>query len=201
MGNNFLLLFLFLSVSTFGQVTDFNRIVYPTDMRAKTYEEYLVQLAWQNMPENRKIERQVRIAQLEKTNMNYDWTDGISATVNLNEYTIKRVFGRSPIVDTVSSVATIDPSFNFPIFNLGANIKLSTFVQRGRKNEIADLKIDMAEDAVNQKKLMVRAEILSRYQNYLLTQEVLKARVKAEEDANSSYLLISQLFKNGLVCA
>ena len=49
--------------------------------------------------------------------------------------------------------------------------------------DIAKQRVKIASAEVNQKKLNVRMEVLQRYEEYEMQQEILKAATQAEEDA------------------
>ncbi|MEL6867678.1 MAG: TolC family protein, partial [Bacteroidota bacterium] len=75
--------------------------------------------------------------------------------------------------------------------------KLGTFLNRKHEIENAELKKLIAEQDINQEKLAIRSEVLQRYQEYLLSIEVLTTRSLAEENAYEAYKLLSEQFKVG----
>ena len=186
------LLTFLISIPCFSQKVDFDRVVTPSEMGTRNFNEYLVQLAWVNSPENEALDFEKNLREFEFKAEKKDWMDDIRFSVNLNENNLNR--------DTIFIIPGTDPSgVNqtnlFPIFNLNASISLGTFTNRKNKLGIAEQRVKIAEANINQKKLNVRMEMLKRYENYLMFEEILKTVIQAEENANQALLLITDLFK------
>jgi hypothetical protein len=188
-----LILLTFLSsISCFSQKVDFNRVITPSEMGTRNFNDYLVQLAWMNSPENEALGFEKDLMEFEFKAKKKDWMDDIKFSVNLNEANLSR--------DTISVVPGPTPTNAnqtnlFPVFNLNASVSLGTFTNRKNKLGIAAQRVKIAEANINQKKLNVRMEILKRYENYLMHEEILKAVSQAEQNANQGLLLITDLFK------
>ncbi len=175
-----------------SQTVDFDKIIVPTEYRAKTFEEYLVQLAWMNNPENEVLNYEVAIAQEEKKIQKWEWTKDLSAQFNYNEAHFVDDFfppdtEENPLVQ----------SLIFPRFNFSARIDLGTLINFDNEKQIKELKILIAEANLDQKKLQVRAQVLEQYETLLNTEDVLNIRIQAEEDSRENYQLASTLFKAG----
>lgn len=186
------LLTFLISIPCFSQKVDFNRVVIPSEMGTRNFNEYLVQLAWINSPENEALDFEKDLREFEFKAKKNDWMDDIRLSLNLNENNLNR--------DTIFVVPGTDPSGAsqtniFPIINFNASVSLGTFTNRKNKLGIAEQRVKIAEANINQKKLNVRMEILKRYENYLMHEEILKAVIQAEENANQALLLITDLFK------
>ncbi len=186
-----LLIFL-ISFPCFSQKVDFDRVVTPSEMGTRNFKEYLVQLAWINSPENEALDFEKDLREFEFKAEKKDWMDDLRFSINLNENNLNR--------DTIFVVPGQNPSNAnqtnlFPIFNLNASVSLGTFANRKNKLGIAEQRVKIAEANINQKKLNVRMEILKRYETYMMTEEILKAVIQAEENANQALLLITDLFK------
>ncbi|HOY04922.1 MAG TPA: TolC family protein, partial [Saprospiraceae bacterium] len=178
----FTLLCIFSTLQAAAQQTDFDLIVQPVDTKARDFSEYLVQLAWMNGPDGIIAIEEVKNAESAIKNTKKEWMRDIQATFNLNEANV-----RAP--DTSSNVF-------FPRYNLGLNLNLYNILSQKEKNQIGKRDIEIAEQKVNKRKLEIRAETLSRYANYKLAHEILKARTLVEQDMNSTYILVQQLYKN-----
>lgn len=177
---------LLVSNSLFAQKTDYNKIILPAGVISEDVGEKLVQIAWQNYPQNEVAQRRVKIASYEVTQAKMQWLDIFNAQGNLNEYSINR------------DNNNIGGGFNaFPRYNFGASITLGMFgdIPAEVKKRKEMLKITEAE--VNMQKMAVRGEVLRRYQNYLLHQELLENQAKMTENVFSSYSLAEQRFRNG----
>jgi outer membrane protein TolC len=187
-----LLITVCISIATlqagWSQRTDFDKIVTPVEKRSRDFQEYLVQLAWLNNPSNENLERKVKIAEQDDDLTRMDWLNNFALTLNLNEANLQAK--ADPVPGQVSSIF-------FPRYNFSANFKLGDLFNTATKRKMNKQKIRIAEGDVNQRKLYIRAEVLKRYQDYILAQEVYKTRTQAEEDANAIFVLMSKQFKNG----
>ncbi|HFB99920.1 MAG TPA: TolC family protein [Phaeodactylibacter sp.] len=181
-----------ISFTCFSQKVNFDKVVTPPEMGTRNFKEYLVQLAWINSPENEALTHEQKLREFEFSKEKKDWMDDVRFSVNLNE----THFSRDTIQLSSGGSETAAPITNlFPIFNLHASVKLSTFTNRKNKLGIAEQRIKIAEANVNQKKLKVRMEILKRYEEYQMQEEILKSATQAEEDSYQAYILITDLFK------
>ena len=152
----------------------------------RTFEDYLVQLAWNNSPKNQKLYNQREIAKKEIKLAKRTWTQDITASFNVNEISLSNlIYGDR-----------LDLPVFFPVYNIGASVNLGTFVYRPIKVRIAEEKEKMATFDINQQKLIIRRDVLESYEAYKRAQKILEVRVLAEQDSYGSYLLISEKFKN-----
>ncbi|MGB1207192.1 MAG: TolC family protein [Chitinophagales bacterium] len=178
-----ILCLLFHSNLLIAQQINFDKIVVPTAQKPPTYEEKLVQLAWQNNPYHRSLEAEKKIAEQEKKLHQKDWLDGIHASFNLNEGNL------SPQAPT---------NVFFPRYNVGATLKLGNFMKQKHKNNISEQEIMIAENRTNQQKLKIRAEVLRRYSAYQNALELLKINTNIANDAETYYTSIKLNFQTGL---
>lgn len=174
-----------------AQQVDFDKVVVPVDYRAKTFPEFLVQLAWMNNPKHEVLTKKVDIAKQELKIQKLDWTKDLDAVFNYNEAHFIKDFvdpaGRDPIIE----------SLIYPRFNFGARISLGTILNHPKEKKIAQLEVKVTELEKEQEKLKIRAEVLERYEDYLLTKEIFLIREQAEEEGYQTYQLVSARFKKG----
>ena len=126
---------LLLSTLSAQQPIDFNKVVVPEGSRARTFEDYLVQLAWMNNPANKTFDEEIKIAKEEVSIRKWKWTDDLDAIFNYNESHFISDFGPEP--------TTTGPDPNqlftiFPRFNLGARIKLGTLINNPKERKKAE---------------------------------------------------------------
>lgn len=183
----FHLLFLLLSAlfqqAIYGQQTiDYNQIIAPLDSPAVDFKEYLVQLAWINSPEGAIVAAEVLNAEDKNKNTRKEWMRDIQATVNLNEANLR-------------SGSTAGGNIFFPRYNFGLNLNIYNVLTQKPKNDIGKREIEIAKFKVNQQKLAVRAETLSRYAEFQMTNEVLKTRRLVEQETRSAFVLIEQQYR------
>lgn len=176
----FLLLFPFSLLS--GQQIDFDQIVIPEGQPPRNFEDCLVQLAWLNSPSNTVYRHRVNIANYDAEKSKREWLEDILLTFNLNE----SHFGKK---DSLSN------NIFFPRYNLGATFNIGKFINR--KYEVGKAKEEklIAELEENQQKLAVRAEVLYRYENLKLAEELEIIRLEAKQDAEEVYILATEQFK------
>lgn len=174
-------IFFLFSASLYAQRTDFDKVVLPLDMRARDFQELLVQLAWMNNPNNENLSKGVIIERDKVVLEKQSWMNGVTASFNLNEGNFVQ-----------------QSNLFFPIYNLNASISLGTIMSTPHKVKIAKQNVKIAENKVNQQKLQLRAEVLRRYQTYLSSIEILKVRTQAVEDVRVMQTMVIRKFEQGL---
>ena len=200
---SFYLFFFLLCVgfSTTAQNLDFNKVVTPKEFRARTFKEYLVQLAWINNPDNASLDNEIEIAKLEEKVTKWDWAKDFRATGSYNETNlINDLDIRPPLQSNSASEIQLQrflQTLVVPRFTLSATLNLGTLITLPKERKIAQEKIKIAEHALDQEKLQIRREVEERYEVYLNALEVLKSRTQAEEDARTIFTLTVELFKKG----
>ncbi len=183
---------LLLSTLSAQQMIDFDKVVVPEGSRARTFEDYLVQLAWMNNPANKAFDEEIKIAEAEVSIQKWKWTDDLDAIFNYNESHFISDFRPDVSIENPNQLFTI-----YPRFNLGARIKLSTLINNPKERRKAEYEVKIKELEKDQEKLAVRATTLERYQNYLVANEILLTRKQAEEDSYQTYLLVKEKFRRG----
>jgi outer membrane protein TolC len=186
-------LFTFFSLLCFlltaqAQEVDYNWVI-PTDSAAGLeFQEKLIRLAWKNYPENKVIQHKVVQAQEQVRQSKISWLDPVSIQFNLAE----------PRVNTILGTGNNEfGSAFFPLYNLGFNINLGQVLATPSRIREKEEEVKIATQNVNSQKLLIRAEVIRRYQNYLLKQELLRVHIQIQEQANSAFLDITRRFKEG----
>lgn len=178
-----LLSFLFFSFQLLGQSFDIDQVVIPEGQPPRNFEDCIVQLAWKNSPGNTVMQHRSNIAAKEVEKTKREWLEDIMLTVNLNE----SHFGRND---------SLDNNIFFPRYNLGATFNLGKILNRKHAIGISEEEQIIADLEADQQKLEVRAEVLRRYENYLLMEDLEKIQTKAEQEAEEMYLLATEKFKS-----
>lgn len=167
-------------------------------VRPATFEDYLVQLAWTNSPEaeGNKYDIDAKKQQIELAKK--EWTRNLMAGINVNDvslpynlyYTlgVREIFGREIDKNRFSTIAT------YPFWQIGAGVNFGDLLNRKHKIKIAESQKKMSESELNLTKQKIKAEILKRYQEYLLSIEILKVRLQSLDAAESNKTQISSLF-------
>lgn len=165
-------------------MTDYNKIVPDENTRPKTFEDYLVQLAWTNSPQNKIFGSEERIAELEVDLTKRDWMKNLQAQWNVNEISLSNII--YPENDLFVAL---------PIWNVTATVDLNTVFNRKRRIEVSEQKHEITKQSSNILKLQLRAQVLQRYLDYLLAIDLLKVSTEAEQDASENNILLLELFK------
>ncbi len=179
-----LVLIIALSFGGNAQVADFNKIVPDENTRPKTFEDYLVQLAWVNSPQSKALKSNEKIAELEIDLTKREWMDNLGVQWNMNEISLSNII----YPDNELFVA-------LPIWNVTATVDLGTVYNRKKKIGITKQKLEITKQNIDLLKMKLRANVLERYHYYNLTLEILKVVTEAEQDASENYILLKELFK------
>lgn len=169
-----------------GQSVDFNKVILPENVTASSFEEKLVQLAWRNHPTNKIALKNVEIAAKERNLARWKWLDDIYATGNLNEYTI------NPAPDAPTNMF-------FPRYNFGIRISLGTFVSTPIRARIESDNIVNSEHEVNERKLIVREQVLAGLEKLKQYYKFMKLREQIKEDFLTMYKDAEKKFSLGEV--
>ncbi len=178
----FILLCLFQLTNLQAQRTNFDKVVIPLERLTRDYKEKLVQLAWANNPDNKVLEHEVKIAEIDKKAAKTIWLESVQASFNLNEGNFR-------------SEDQAGGNLFFPKYNFSASLSLGALFKTSSETKRAEQQLDIAHHRVNQRKLLIRAETLSRYEDYLTAIEMLKLRTQAVEDFYATFLAVSKKFK------
>ena len=164
---------------------DFSRVIPPEGQTPRIFKDWLVQKAWYNSPANAIYKEQLEIA---AKRQNLTWWELLdaNATFNLNETHLN------------SSVIENNNLF-YPIYNFSLTLNLSNILSRKAKAEIAKAEGNIVKLEEQQQMLKVRADVLSRYEDYELAVAVFKSKTQAAEEAESVYTLVLEQFQNDKV--
>ncbi|WKN42329.1 TolC family protein [Tunicatimonas pelagia] len=170
---------------SWAQEVDYNRIILPPEAEGIEPVERLVQLAWQNYPDNEIVQRQAVIAKKNVSLSKWSWLDNLTASGNLNEFTI------SPPEGT-------DDNFNnfFPRYNFGARISLD-ILNTPTRVRVAKEELNIAQAEVNKQKLQIRAIVYRLHEEYKIAKQMYEIQSQSSEDSYTMYTLAEQNFREG----
>ena len=160
----YLISMLLVATVGLGQTVDYDKIVLPENVEASQIEEKLVQLAWKNYPQKKIAEIEAGRAQNQVNKASWDWLNRITVSGNLNEF-------------------TINPEDNlraqyYPRYNFNLSIPLGMFVDQANNSRISRANLEIELEQLKQLKLHIRTEVLSRYEDFKRTGEILKEKNK-----------------------
>lgn len=170
---------------SFAQEIDYNYIIPPASLEELTIEEKLVKLAWNNNPVSSINENNIEIAKHNLNIVNVSWLENIRVTGNVNEFVINPgsdLFNRAQF---------------FPLYNISASINLDEFVTNPQRSKIAKLEYQNELETNNQQKLFIRAEVLRRYHEYKLQNQILEIQTEKTENALNNFNLVEEQFLDG----
>ncbi|MDV3307507.1 MAG: TolC family protein [Cyclobacteriaceae bacterium] len=182
----FLIMLIIFPLALVAQRVDYNKIILPVGATDISFEERLVQLAWQNNPASHIAQKEVAAAGHEVKAIGSQWLRHVGVTANINEYSLEHFD---------------DPDFEglnfYPGYNVFVTLPLSTFFERPHAKRAAVERYEASQDRVNQLKLSLRAEVLKLYNAFKRDETIWGIRRDALADEESNYLLLEEKFKNG----
>ncbi|UZS00144.1 TolC family protein [Chondrinema litorale] len=172
-----------ISRNLYGQSVDYNKIIIPKDAPGPLeFSEKLVQLAWENLPENKILQVQLEEAETQMKTSKWNWLSNISISSNFNEFSI-------------NPPPELEGNIYFPRYNISLGITLGTFVSYPSSIKTAKANKVIAEEQLKNQKIQLRARVLSTYQNFLMSEKLLQIQLQATEEEYSRYLLAEDQFK------
>lgn len=178
----------FLSLNAFTQKIDFNSVILPNYAKDISFEEKLVQLAWENNPENRILSNNIEIATHEVRLTKAQWLDLVTLSGNLNEFAI------NPTTEFQRERAQF-----FPLYNVNLSLRLSTLLTNPQKTKIAYINLQNQHQNLNLQKLNLRREVLTRYENFKQSKEILGFQMELTENLYNAFILAEDNFKKGQI--
>lgn len=138
----------------------------------------LVQLAYNNPSiKVRDYEKDKTVSELHKAGAN--WLNYVTLSANLNEVTLKTYKS--------SSTTDIRNQIYYPLWNVGINVPLGSLVGKGSDVKIARKNVDIATAEQEVAKRQVKAMVLSKYHDYLMTKEMLTLQNEVTEDDYTAF--------------
>ncbi len=161
--------------STYANLQDTGKIM---DIREK-----LVQLALQN-PNFEVADRKVVVADYQIRKAKGSWLSALQAQGNLNEFSLKGGSAQANL---------------FPKYNFGLTIPLDIFSSKGNDVKIAKENFNIAQAEKNQRFREIKAEVLTKYEDYLMYKQKLELQSQSTQDAQSVYLQSEKDFADGII--
>ncbi len=181
----FTLSLLIITSSSFAQSIDYNRVILPKNSTDLEFSEKLVQIAWENHPNNNNQKEQVRISQIDLKLSKRRWMQNLRISGNLNEFNI------DPSRDLVNR------SQFFPRYNFSLAFPLGDLFMNPLENKQNQIFIEVSENDLNAAKLLVRRNVLQAYNNYLLQEEIYKIQRLAMDNAETNHAIVEESFEQG----
>ncbi len=169
-----------------AQVTNPGSSTYHRDDTSKLFDvrEKLVQLAMQN-PNYEVADRTVNKSLYELRKAKGSWLGALSVQGNLNEFSIK------PAQPGTANF--------FPRYNVALTVPLDLFTTKSNDVKIARENYLIAEANRNDRYRQIRAEVLTKYEDYLMHKERLESQIRIAQDDYTIYLSKERDFQDGII--
>ncbi len=148
------------------------------------YEALLVETAWKNSAIRIIDEKNIESTGKEVLMAKYSWLNHINAAGNLNEITINP-----------SNTNLIGNQF--PRYNFGVAINLGMFVETPLQVKMSKLSQEKQVEQLRADRITLKAEVLRRYQTYLLAQQVMALVENNLSNATLRFSTDEVAFENG----
>lgn len=188
MKRNFCLLpviaFLIVEYQVNGQVTTYRTRADSARSKTGDIRERLVQLALQN-PSFEIADRKVAVTNYQFRKAQGDWLGAVALQLNLNELTVKRKSGGDLVV--------------YPLYNVGVTLPLNFFIMHKNQVKVAQEEMYIAEAEKNEKFRQIRAQVLSKYEDYLMYKAQLELQSRLTQDAQLNFRQKEKDFQDNLI--
>ncbi|MFM2267242.1 MAG: hypothetical protein RL757_683 [Bacteroidota bacterium] len=164
----------------------------------RDFEDYLVQLAIANNPDIEAVGHKLEIDRQEISLAKKEWNKNLTAGINVNEsnlpYFLVNTLNITKINGREIDLGRIPQTVNYPFWNLGLNLNVGDILNRKHKIKIAETKQKITLTEGKRRKTEVRMEVLTRYQKYLSTFEILKVRLQLVDAAEANKISVANLY-------
>lgn len=154
----------------------------------RTFEDYLLEQAWQNNPSSKILDHRAEIAEQELKLTKKDWLKSFQFSGSVTP--------RDSSILLLVPEDRLQPGTSFPpLYNFGIGWNIGSLFTQNNKTNIEKQEVKIAQLEIQEERKQFNQEVLTRYYKFLLATEVLKARQAAEEDALANYTLLENLFQ------
>lgn len=181
-------LFCFLFILMMSNAINGQNAIPNLDTMPERFEDFLLQLAWQNTPANRVLGYNQFIAAENTKIAQMGWTRAFGFNFGFNQNADEN----DPSIPGTEAIL-------FPRVSIGASLNLNPLLTTAYQVRAAKETEKIAEAELYQGQVDTKETIYLLYEDYLLAKDVLKVRVKTEEDAKATFELVKALFKNSEV--
>ncbi len=161
--------------------------LFPTDYEDSlriSFGDKLVLIALENDPAMEISSNNERIAKINMNKAKWDWLNMVSISGNVNEFTINP--------DAAGDV--VGNNLFYPRYNFSIRIPLGIFGTNSADVKMNRLTWDNSITSARERKIALRQEILTLYENYKLYEVLIGLQNEKVEDAFSYYKTVEQNF-------
>ena len=166
---------------------------YKDTLKNVDVRERLVQLAMNN-PNYEISDRLTYIALYQLRLAKGSWLSALSAQGNVNEFTVNELFGSTnPAVSTNITI--------YPKYNLGLSIPFDLFNRNSNNVKIARENLYIAQAQKNERFREIKADVLTKYEDYLLIKQKLELQSQITTDAYTNYQIAERDYRLNVIKA
>lgn len=149
-----------------------------------TVEGQLVGLAWKNSPVSKALPYKIKLAEKGSAAGQRTWLDAIKLQGNLNEFNLnpEQYGGRS---------------IYFPRYNFSVALSLGDFITIPRSIRARKLGAEVARLDAEEQRILIRSEVLKRYNHYTSVKNRLAIHRKLESEIAVNLELARNKFNQG----
>lgn len=182
---------LFLLIATsFGLKAQVQPVKTTRDYTQEDIKNKLVQLAYNNPSIRvRDYERDKTVAERQKAGAM--WLNYVTLSANLNEVTLK--------LYKSDNTTDIRNQIYYPLWNVNVSIPLGSLVGKSSDVKVARKNVEIATAEQEIARRQVKAMILSKYHDYLMTKEMLGIQNEVTEDDYTAFQTAETKLANGSI--
>jgi outer membrane protein TolC len=163
--------------------------------------EKLVQLAMNN-PQYEVSDRIANVALYQWHLAKGSWLAIINLAGNINEFTIDPKSAGTTTVTTSTGTTEIgNPNVYYPKYNFGLNLPLDIFTRVSNTVKVARENYLIAQANKNDHFRQIKADILTKYEDYLLAKQKLDLQEQVTQDAYTNYQLAERDYRQNTIKA
>src|SRR5450432_103815 len=177
-----------ITLLLFSQLIEAQTPLYRRDsLHINNIREKLVQLAMQN-PSYEMVDHTALAASYQVKIAKSAYLGLIAAQGNINEFTV------NPPKYNGQSIP-----FYYPRYNLGVNIPFNVFTTVPNNTKVAQENYFIADAAKREKYLEIKADVLTKYENYLLARQLVELQGKITQSEYAAYKRAESDFAENLI--
>lgn len=179
--------FIFFPLGVFSQEISVKEsmptIVVPENYNTQSFRDLLVEEATKNVSITREALNQVQIERYRLGISKAEWLNYFNVSGNLNEITLNP-----------SKYST--QALFFPRYNFGVSIPLGTLFTNSYNTKIARSNLAIAKEKQRFAPIQLRSEVLSKFEDYVQSRELLKFQSIIFNDEETVHTLNERKFKS-----
>jgi len=190
-----LLLFILLGGGhVMAQKINWDNVILPPDSLTDNVEEKLVQIAWANYPQNQTKYADVAIAKAKLKHVKVSFLENFGVGMQINSQQGQPV---NNTVETGGTIQQVTTTTSLPRVGFGIQFGLGQLLTTPYKIKTAKEEVKKTEHEVNLQKVFVRQEVISRYNLYKSSIELLRLYAGSLEQVRTVHSVTTRNYENG----